>query len=484
MYLKVIHIVFRILIISILSFLCTSAFTQSWRSGWVYIENVKTGLVMDVQGDVKANGTNVWPYSINYGRAQMFRFSEYFIPERFGSDARYIEAYDNSGSITDFYLSVKTPPQVIVATDPNLPSSPGIIRPELVLPLGVFDSGHPPSNKKTLRNYVFTIEEKRELDNSPISLVNDHALTSGSTPKQIWKILPVPNEPNVYYIQNAHFAEKMVIEPMDFSSGGTLVLSSFTGSDLQKWKILKTKPNEPTDLKLTNFKWEEIYSQEPFYKPWKWHYIQSIKGKLTWTNRDVSSLSKQRIVVDGRNSDYETITLEPNVSSYEFNLKSSSAAKTKEHCFNVITYTKWQAENWAFSDEVCEKPDYLDSPSTPPVPSTGVGKLIIYNCHNDKKSVRLWTYNLTNNTGVWKDHGTLGSQWQGSGCPSGSPKEIDINDSNEYLLVAIDCGDLPPNQTQATCHKLTSSQIQGGCKWDIAHFSGKLIRLHHNPRIS
>lgn len=437
---------------------------QNWRSGWVYIENVETGLVIDVQGNVKANGTTVWPYSLNYGKAQMFQFSEHHIPERYGDDARYIMAYDNSSFGSDFYLSVKTPPMVIVDTDTNAPAGPGTIGSDLVLPptLGVVDTDRPYSNKKTLRNFVFSIEAKREVDDSPISVINDLSISTGEEPIQIWKILPIPNEPDVYYIQNAHFKEKMVVEPLDFSSGGTLVLSTFTGSDIQKWKILKTAPPEPTNLKLSNFEWEEKLNQSPWYKPWKWRRIQKIKGKLSWTNSTASGLTKQEIIINSRSTNYEIITLGPNKTSYEFNIKSSKSAKTEEHCFTVKAYSKWKAQNWVFSDDECEIPDNDEAPPQRPIPSPGVGKLIVYNCHNDRKTVRLWTLDMTANTGVWKDHGTLVSEWQNGQCLNVSPKEITISDDHLYLLIAIDCGSSPPNATQGTCHKLTSSIIQGG----------------------
>jgi hypothetical protein len=48
---------------------------------------------------------------------------------------------------------------------------------------------------------------------------------------------------------------------------------------------------------------------------------------------------------------------------------------------------------------------------------------MIYNCHSEKKPVHLWSYDLTANTGVWKDEGTVAFD-----CPDGtqrkSPLEI------------------------------------------------------------
>ncbi|WP_298316719.1 RICIN domain-containing protein [uncultured Aquimarina sp.] len=452
-----------------LFFATINTFSQNWGSGWVYIQNVKTGLVIDVQHDVKANGTNIWPYSINYGRAQMFRFSKNNIPERYGEDARYIMAYNNSSISSDFYLSVKTPPLVIKDNTTKEPSGSGINSPDLVQSptAEVVASDRPISSKQTARNFVFSIEAKREVDDATIPVIKDLSTSSVQAHKQIWKITPVAGEADTYYIQSAHFDKKMVIEPLDFSSGGTLVMSSFTGNDIQKWRILKTKPKKATDLILSNFEWEENYIRSPLYKPWKWHYVQKIKGKLSWTNSTTSDLTKQYILIDGgSSSDYDPIVLDGNETSYEFDIKSTTSAKTKEHCFTIRGHSKWVAENKIFSDDLCEKPEFKEvaPPTTTPPTTISASKLVVSNCHNDRKSVRLWTYDHTVNDGVWKDHGILNSQWQGSGCPEGSPKDINLTDDHIYTFVAIDCGNSPPNQSQATCHKFTSFQIQGNSK--------------------
>lgn len=308
---------------------------------------------------------------------------------------------------------------------------------------------------------MFTIENKVEYSESASDLALSTSL--GSEPKQIWKILPVPPrpgrpDPHQYYIQNAHFREKMVMQPLDFSSGGSLVLAAFNGSDIQKWRIIETAPDEPTDVQLSHFEWEDDLIQTPWYKPWKWHTEYTIKGKLTWKkNNSTSDLSTQKVSIEVDNTT-EVINVGPDVSSYTFDLESSAAARSREHCFDVRAYSKWQAGNVAFSERECSKPE-TDEPTPPP--TTGFSKLLVTNCHNDKKAVHLWTYDLTTDSGSWKDQGVLNSQWQGSGCPVGTPKEIIIADDHVYLLKAIDCGDSPPNNTNGSCHKLTSSQIKG-----------------------
>ncbi|TYP75283.1 RICIN domain-containing protein [Aquimarina intermedia] len=443
----------------------THSFSQNWNSGWVYIENVKTGLVMDVQGDVKANGTTVWPFSLNHGRAQLFRFSSTNIPDSFGDDARYMMAYDNSGLSSDFYVSVKTPPLVVLGTEVNVPPSSGASSPDLLVsPTSemVATDDRMVSDKKTFKNFVFSIESKRAFDNAPTNVINDLSITSVEAPKQLWRLIPVAGQADTYFIQSAHFTDKRVVEPVDFNSGGTLVLSSFTGNDIQKWRIIKTKPKAATNLTLSNFEWEEKYVQKPWYKPWRWHFVQKIKGTLSWTNSNTSDLTKQYILIDGgSSSEYDPIALASNKTSHTFNIKSTTSAKTKEHCFKVRGHSKWVAQNVTFSDGECQKPTFDETPPATPIPAVGISKLVVTNCHSNKKSVRLWTLDHTVNDGVWKDHGTLNSQWQGSGCPVGSPKVINLSDNHSYTFVAIDCGNAPPTQTQGSCHKFTTSQIKG-----------------------
>jgi hypothetical protein len=141
-----------------------------WLSGSVYIQNVLTGMVIDVQGNVKANGTSVWPYSLNHSDAQIFRFSQHGIPDKYGDNARYISAL-NAGP--DLVLSLKAPPLVIVDAHSNEPAGPGTVRSEAVLPLNVADlDAHRPTSKRTLRNFAFSIEEKRDLGSAASSSMN------------------------------------------------------------------------------------------------------------------------------------------------------------------------------------------------------------------------------------------------------------------------------------------------------------------------
>ena len=264
------YLIVKILLVIMLPLNCTSLFSQNLTTGWVYIENVQTGLVIDVQGNVKSKGTTVWPYTLNYSNAQMFRFTRTKIPNGYGSEARYIRTYNNSSSSPGLYFSVKIPALLV---DPVKTPKTDQIKPVQSSGLLLADDGRSSSNRNILKNYVYIIEEKIEYKTPKFG----SAISLGHEPKQIWKIIPVPNEPDVYFIQSAHFNGEYVIEPLDLNSGGKLVLGEFTGSNIQKWRILKTAPNKPEDVNITNFKWERSLNQST-WKFWEWHYEYKIKG--------------------------------------------------------------------------------------------------------------------------------------------------------------------------------------------------------------
>ncbi len=423
-------------------------------SWWIYFQNVQSGMALDVLGNAKRAGTTVWPYSLNYTDAQIFRVGGYNAarpPRDYGDDAYYIEALNPDGP--DLYLSVKSPPLVIVAAEASEPARPGTVRSDVILPRVVADQ---PSDKRVLRNYAFSIEEMgRPTVTSPISVVTDLSAPVGP-PKQVWKLVPVPGEADVFFIQCADFEDTMVVESLDLGSGGTLVLSSFTGADIQKWRIGSTAPPNATDLKLADFTWKEWFDTSPIYKPWRWHWVRTIQGKLSWTNPNPSVLSQQLVAVSVDGDSNRSRGVPPNRSSYDFEFASTTDEKAKEHCFVVFGRSKWQSNNLSVSNEICGIPD-LYSPAQPePTTPQGIGKLLVQNCHVEGKSVHLWTYDWTANTGVWKDQGTKAFD-----CPDGTPKEISIEDDHLFQVVAIDCGDMPPNQTDGSCWKKISPVLPG-----------------------
>ncbi len=270
-------------------------------------------------------------------------------------------------------------------------------------------------------------------------------------PQQIWKLIPVRGEPDTYYIQNLNLPGRYVIEPLDTRSGGTLVMSKLTRSDLQKWRIGKTKPAASTNLSVTGFKWY------PGYYPWQ---NDEIRGTITWNNPGRTQLAYQIVRIKADNEDGKSQEIESWKESYKFNWNSTRAAKYQEHCFTIVAVSKWEADNIASSTPACFTPDNDDS-NPPPPPPDGYSKLTVYNCHSEGRAVRLWTYDRTVNNGSWTDHGTLASNWQDSDCERRTPAEITLTDQHIYDFVAIDCGNSPPDQENASCRRLSSPPIRG-----------------------
>ncbi len=419
--------------ILILLFFLTSASSQFGLKRF-YIQNVQTGLVIDVKGGQLINGTKVWPYTLNYTTAQEFLFFKGNIPDEYGENSYRIHAGNN------LYITViRAPQEILPAPEPDTLSS-GFDRtsasaiPEVASPV------NPTTPTRIFGNYNFSIEEKVEMD----------IIGRMRNKMQIWKIIPVQNEINTFVIQSAQFSEQSVIQPDGVSSGGNLVLASYTGSDLQKWKILPTEPKSPTELELTDFE----FNQPSIWTFWK---DPKISGKLSWKENSIN-VKNYVVFIDKEGQNFNSVSLGPNTTMYEFGWESNSADKDLEYCFRVRNSTNWA--HYSFSENICASPNSYTPPTTQPPPTNGVGKILISNCHNDKKSVRFWTYDLTLSNGIWVDHGTLPSQWDGSNCPNGLPFEINLTDNHYYQLVAIDCGNLPPSQTQSSCHKLTTPQIQ------------------------
>ncbi|WP_422754196.1 hypothetical protein [Micromonospora sp. WMMD708] len=80
-----------------------------------------------------------------------------------------------------------------------------------------------------------------------------------------------------------------------------------------------------------------------------------------------------------------------------------------------------------------------DAMVTPPDSGvTGVRTLLTYNCHNDRRPLRIWINDMDAG-GVWTDLGLLGSQWSGSSCPVGSPFNYSPTVANHRIqVVAVD----------------------------------------------
>ena len=73
---------------------------------------------------------------------------------------------------------------------------------------------------------------------------------------------------------------------------------------------------------------------------------------------------------------------------------------------------------------------------------TGYSKVLVSNCHVDRRSVHIWTRNITNG-GAWKDRGSFAHQWSRSGqCPKSDPFEVALTNSHQYDIRIVDPGAL------------------------------------------
>ncbi|MBL7775947.1 MAG: hypothetical protein JNK89_08080 [Saprospiraceae bacterium] len=119
----------------------------------------------------------------------------------------------------------------------------------------------------------------------------------------------------------------------------------------------------------------------------------------------------------------------------------------EKFCFSVTAFNEWEESGGVgAAGQVCAIAAY--DPGTPS--PTGISAIHVFNCHNDNQSVRIWTYDLTVNNGLWQDHGVLARL-----C-NASPMVINLTDGHSYNIKALDCGNAPPPQTLGTCHRTTN----------------------------
>ena len=100
-----------------------------------------------------------------------------------------------------------------------------------------------------------------------------------------------------------------------------------------------------------------------------------------------------------------------------------------------------------------------------PMPTTGRSRINLYNCHTDRRTLRIWTNDLTAGTG-WQEDGSLDHQYDGSGCPAAgiTPYQVELEDGHTYLIRAIDPGGL-------TCSG--NNPEEGGCiRFELAAVLG------------
>jgi Fibronectin type III domain len=159
---------------------------------------------------------------------------------------------------------------------------------------------------------------------------------------------------------------------------------------------------------------------------------------------------------EGYGSDNHSATLDnPNQESYTIkNLNDGF-----RYCVSVRAFNRGGKSPPSGDD--CET---IPVDESDPTPQEGISQLAVFNCHNDKRPVHLWTYDFT--TGFWSEHGVLEDQYTGSGCPgSAAPRLIPLEDGHRYQFVAVDpgsfvCGGVnDPNKT--SCQKTFIGGIIG-----------------------
>lgn len=236
---------------------------------------------------------------------------------------------------------------------------------------------------------------------------------------------------------NGKSKEKITRNYPYLAPGGTywfrIRAQNFGGVQYSEEQSIKTKPHQypasPSDLKITGTTMHSISIA------WKDNSDNESGFKLKW---------------EGTWSGSETIN-KPNTNSYTITDLYSNV----RICITLKAYNE-DGESRSSTEEVCGK-----TIMQPPQDTKGIASILIYNCHQNKKDVIVWTFDRSIQGATWSNHGKLASQYSGSNCPVGDPMVISFEDGHTYRLIAIDCGDAPPDQTNVSCHKLTIDIIKG-----------------------
>lgn len=94
----------------------------------------------------------------------------------------------------------------------------------------------------------------------------------------------------------------------------------------------------------------------------------------------------------------------------------------------------------------------------------GVKTALISNCHSEKRSVNIWTYDAT--IGAYADKGSAGSNWSSSGsCPVGAPFTVTLTEGHQMQIIAVDpqgltCGG-QNDPSISGCQKLVTGYLLG-----------------------
>lgn len=268
---------------------------------------------------------------------------------------------------------------------------------------------------------------------------------------QSWKIEKVPGEKDTYWIKSLAFGDKRVFTRINTNDWSTIHLEPFDSKDeRQKWimKLAMIDGSQPENVKINHFELNKSSSHAK---------SGTLSGNLTWT--DHTKYEKGfKIWMKGPGS--SQFTPIGNVSANKTKFSFSFKAKVKsnnQYKFYVVAYHEWKSDHRR-SATVVGSPKII---SPKPPAAKGTQKIIVYNCHNNRKRVRLYLKDLTvGNT--WQQVGYLNSGKNSSGgCNKNNPKSIPLKDGHQYILKALDCGSSNPNQTDSRCHRMTTSVILG-----------------------
>lgn len=199
-------------------------------------------------------------------------------------------------------------------------------------------------------------------------------------------------------------------------------------------------PNAPTDLKI----------------------VDTTKTSISISWKDNSDNERQFLVYFRKEGEQFQNTNRP---------KNTTSAKIEgldagtKYCFVV------EAENVfgvsAPTEEVCGRTDE----EIPPAPF-GFDRIEVFNCHSEQRSVFVWTFDIA--TGVFKNHGSAPSLWNGSSCliMGSQPLKVPLDNGHSFILIGVDpkadgCGSNDP--TNPFCQRFKSTGafpgMTGGPAW-------------------
>ena len=179
-----------------------------------YIENKQSKNVFDVRGGSSSENAPIQHYIKNYTKSQIFKL---ILVGSSTESNYYIQA-----SLSSLFLSCK-----FNTVTSQLPATQSA------------------NNYQIIQNSKYIYDSRSEF--SPLYL---------KPTQQHWKLVPIPNESNTYFIQSVFFRENTVLEPSSSIGIGPLKLAKFTGSENQKWRILPTLPKAPSSAQLIDFQWK------------------------------------------------------------------------------------------------------------------------------------------------------------------------------------------------------------------------------------